>query len=98
MVLDGAPALDVAVEAARLLEVDPLFNAGLGSKLQSDGAARLSAALLMDGKHECFSGVINVQGLLNPIQLCRHLQTARDRVLDGEVRCDWRKSSPRRAT
>ena len=83
MVLDGAPALDVAVEAARMLEDDPLFNAGLGSKLQSDGAARLSAAL-MDGKCECFSGVINVEGLLNPIQLCRHLQTARDRVLAGE--------------
>ena len=83
MVLDGAPALDVAVEAAKLLEDDPLFNAGLGSKLQSDGAARLSAAL-MDGEHECFSGVINVEGLLNPIQLCRHLQTARDRVLAGE--------------
>ena len=83
MVLDGAPALNVAVEAARLLEDDPLFNAGLGSKLQSDGVARLSAAL-MDGKHECFSGVINVEGLLNPIQLCRHLQTARDRVLAGE--------------
>ena len=83
MVLDGAPALDVAVEDARMLEDDPLFNAGLGSKLQSDGAARFSAAL-MDGEHECFSGVINVEGLLNPIQLCRHLQTARDRVLAGE--------------
>lgn len=82
MVLDGSSASDVAVEAARLLENDPLFNAGLGSKLQSDGGARLSAAL-MDGSRERFSGVINVEGLLNPILLCRHLQTQRDRVLAG---------------
>ena len=51
MVLDGTQAVDIAIEAARLLEDDPLFNAGLGSKLQSDGAARLSAAL-MDGARE----------------------------------------------
>lgn len=82
-VLDGAGAVEVAVEAARQLEDDPLFNAGTGSKLQSDGAARLSAAL-MDGEHERFSGVINVEGLLNPILLCQHLQTQRDRVLAGK--------------
>ena len=83
MVLDGTQAVDIAIEAARLLEDDPLFNAGLGSKLQSDGEARLSAAL-MDGARERFSGVINVEGLLNPILLCEHLQTQRDRVLSGE--------------
>jgi L-asparaginase len=82
MILNGSHARAVAVEAARLLEDDPLFNAGLGSKLQSDGGARLSAAL-MDGELERFSGVINVEGLLNPILLCEHLQTARDRVLAG---------------
>ena len=83
MVLDGAQAVEVAIASARLLEDDPLFNAGLGSKLQSDGVARLSAAL-MDGTRERFSGVINVEGLLNPILLCEHLQTQRDRVLAGE--------------
>lgn len=83
MVLDGAQAREIAVEAARLLENDPLFNAGVGSKLQSDGGARLSAAL-MDGAHERFSGVINIEGLLNPILLCEDLQHQRDRVLAGE--------------
>jgi len=79
----GNAALDVAVEAAVLLEDDPLFNAGLGSKLQRDGAARLSAAL-MNGETARFSGVVNVEGLLNPIRLCAHLQEERDRVLSGQ--------------
>tara|TARA_B100000530_G_scaffold237427_1_gene154319 strand:- start:857 stop:1603 length:747 start_codon:yes stop_codon:yes gene_type:complete len=77
------PAIDVAVETVRLLEADPLFNAGLGSKLQEDGGARLSAAL-MDGHRERFSGVVNVQGIMHPIQLCAHLLEDRDRVLCGE--------------
>ena len=63
-------------------ENNPLFNAGLGSKLQRDGGARLSAAL-MNGENERFSGVVNVEGILNPILLCAELQTARDRVLCG---------------
>jgi L-asparaginase len=79
----GKSALDVAVDAAVQLEDDALFNAGLGSKLQRDGAARLSAAL-MDGKTARFSGVVNVEGLLNPIRLCAHLQNERDRVLSGQ--------------
>jgi L-asparaginase len=79
----GGSALNVAVEAAVLLEDDPLFNAGLGSKLQRDGAARLSAAL-MNGQNARFSGVVNVEGLLNPIRLCAHLQNERDRVLSGQ--------------
>jgi len=78
----GESALTTAVAAAHMLEDNPLFNAGLGSKLQSDGAARLSAAL-MDGDTERFSGVINVEGLLNPIDLCLALQTEQDRVLAG---------------
>ena len=82
-IMAGCSAVDAAVAAARMLENDPLFNAGVGSKLQSDGAARLSAAL-MNGHTERFSGVINVEGLLNPIELCRLLQDERDRVLSGE--------------
>jgi L-asparaginase len=79
----GASAIDVAIETVRRLEADPLFNAGLGSKLQQDGGARLSAAL-MDGNRERFSGVVNVQGLIHPITLCEHLLEDRDRVLCGE--------------
>ena len=78
----GLSATEAAVFAARLLEDEPIFNAGTGSKLQSDGAARLSASL-MNGETECFSGVINIEGILNPIDLCAALQHEEDRVLSG---------------
>jgi len=80
--VQGGAALDVAIWAAKALEDNPLFNAGLGSKLQADGGARLSASL-MDGTLERFSGVVNVEGLLNPIELAAALQMEQDRVLDG---------------
>mgnify|MGYP001160100074 CR=1 FL=1 len=83
MILRGDTAMSVAIHGAVLLEDDPLFNAGYGSKLQRDGKARLSAAL-MDGEHRRFSGVVNAQGILNPILLCEQLQSERDRVLAGE--------------
>jgi len=79
----GESAIDIVTRAAVELENNPLFNAGFGSKLQKDGAARLSAAL-MDGQRERFSGVVNVEGILNPILLCAHLQDERDRVLCGD--------------
>ncbi len=81
--LRAGGALEAVVEAVRRLEDDPRFNAGTGSKLQRDGAARLSASL-MDGARERFSGVVNVEGLLNPIALCRGLLEDADRVLMGE--------------
>jgi L-asparaginase len=72
------------------MEDNPLFNAGLGSKLQSDGVARMSASL-MDGARGRFSGVVNVTGLKNPIALCRLLLEERDRVLSSEgANAKWR--------
>ena len=80
---EGTPALDAVVEANRLLEDCPEFNAGTGSKLQSDGAARLSASL-MDGTTERFAGVVNIEGTKNPILLTQALLSERDRTLCGE--------------
>jgi L-asparaginase len=78
------------VHAVSLMENNPIFNAGLGSKLQSDGVARMSASL-MDGDRRRFSGVVNVTGLKNPIALCRRLLEERDRVLSGEgANAKWR--------
>ncbi len=80
--LQKSGALLAVIEATRLLEDNPLFNAGLGSKLQQDGAARLSASLC-DGSTRRFSGVINAEKLPNPILLCHHLLGEKDRVLAG---------------
>lgn len=79
----GGSALDAVTHAVTMLEDFPLFNAGTGSTLQSDGVARMSASL-MDGRTARFSGVVNVQHVQNPIALCRHLQDDVDRVLSEE--------------
>ncbi|MGN7987449.1 isoaspartyl peptidase/L-asparaginase [Pedobacter sp. 22226] len=76
-------ALETVVYTVALLEDNELFNAGIGSQIQSDGKVRLSAAL-MDGKTEKFSGIINVEDVKNPIQIAQNLLTYDDRVLSGE--------------
>lgn len=75
-------ALETVVYAVSLLEDNELFNAGLGSQIQSDGKVRLSAAL-MDGKSQKFSGVINIENVKNPIQISAELLSYDDRVLSG---------------
>lgn len=76
----GACAPDVATAAVEQLEAEPLFNAGLGSTLQIDGSAKLSASL-MDGERGRFSGVGLVTHLIHPSRLARALQDREDRVL-----------------
>ncbi|GAB4213253.1 MAG: isoaspartyl peptidase/L-asparaginase [Synechococcales cyanobacterium] len=77
---DGLAATAAVVMACRLLEDDPLFNAGTGSVLQSDGQVRMSASV-MDGQRQSFSGVINVSRVQHPITMAAHLQTSPDRVV-----------------
>lgn len=67
----------------RMLEDDPLFNAGTGSKLQKDGVARMSASV-MDSTHQHFSAVINVENIQHPIDLADRLSSEKYRILAGE--------------
>lgn len=76
-------ALDTVIYATSLLENNPLFNAGTGSQIQSDGKIRLSAAL-MDGQTHKFAGLINISYIQNPIIFCKDLLAADDRVLSGQ--------------
>jgi L-asparaginase len=80
--LENHTAVETVVYAISLLEDSELFNAGLGSQIQSDGKVRLSASL-MDGKSQRFSGVINIQDIKNPIQISQKLLAYEDRVLSG---------------
>lgn len=79
----GRSALEVVIRAAELLEDDPLYNAGKGSKIQSDGHIRMSASL-MDGKRKRFAGCVNVERVKNPIRLAEALMNREDRVLAGK--------------
>ena len=76
----GKSATEAVVKGAGLLENEPIFNAGTGSVLQSDGQIRMSASL-MDGAKQRFSGVINVARVEHPIELAQFLQQEDDRVL-----------------
>jgi L-asparaginase len=64
------------------LEDDELFNAGIGSQIQSDGKIRMSASL-MDGESQKMSGVINIEEVKNPIQVAQVLMQVDDRILGG---------------
>ncbi|KFF01435.1 isoaspartyl peptidase/L-asparaginase [Chryseobacterium luteum] len=76
-------AFDTAAYAVSLLEDDPLYNAGIGSQIQSDGVIRMSAAI-MDGQTQKLSGVINLQDVKNPIFVAKELIKEDDRVLGGK--------------
>ena len=75
-------ALETVVFAVSLLEDDELFNAGIGSQIQSDGKIRMSAAI-MDGETQKMSGVINIEAVRNPVHVAQILMDYDDRVLGG---------------
>jgi L-asparaginase len=80
--LETHTALETVVFANSLLENDPLFNAGIGSQIQSDGEIRMSASI-MDGVSKKMSGVINIEKVKNPILVAEKLLTVDDRILSG---------------
>jgi len=66
----GGSALDAVEAAVTVMEEDPVFDAGRGSFLTSDGRVQLDA-LLMDGGRMKAGGVACVEHLRNPIQAAR---------------------------
>ncbi len=70
-VLDqGGSALDAVEAAIKLLEDNPLFNAGRGAVFAADGTNQLDAAI-MDGKTMGAGAVADVQRTRHPISLAR---------------------------
>ncbi|NCG18742.1 MAG: hypothetical protein GWP91_06995 [Rhodobacterales bacterium] len=74
--------------AIAVLEADPQFNAGRGARLQKDGAARMSAAM-MNGTELRLSAVYNVEHCLHPSALADSLQASGDRNRDGQGSAHW---------
>ncbi len=68
----GGSALDACEAAVRVLEDDPVFNAGTGSVLNAVGMVELDAAI-MDGSTLAYGAVGAVQRVRNPITLARHI-------------------------
>ncbi len=82
--LKNHSAYETVAYSVSLLEDDELFNAGIGSQIQSDGKIRMSAAV-MDGSTEKMSGVINIENIKNPILVAQQLMQVDDRILGGEL-------------
>ena len=85
-------ALETVVYAVSLLEDDELFNAGIGSQIQSDGKIRMSASL-MDSVTMKMSGIINIEDVKNPIQVAKVLMNVDDRILSGEGATDFARKN-----
>jgi beta-aspartyl-peptidase (threonine type) len=70
-VLDkGGSSLDAVETAIKLLEDNPLFNAGRGAVFAADGTNQLDAAI-MDGRTLSAGSVADVQRTRHPISLAR---------------------------
>ena len=80
--LKSHTAEETVVYTVSLLENNELYNAGIGSQIQSDGKIRMSASL-MNGETQKFSGVINIENVQNPIEVAQLLMKEDDRVLGG---------------
>jgi L-asparaginase / beta-aspartyl-peptidase len=76
----GGTSLDAVAAAVRMLEDDPVFNAGHGAALTRDGAAELDAAI-MDGRQLRAGAVASVRHVKNPIDLARRVMEKSRHVL-----------------
>ncbi|MCL6683918.1 isoaspartyl peptidase/L-asparaginase family protein [Sphingomonas alba] len=76
----GGSALDAVDAAARVLEDDPVFNAGRGSVLNYDGSIDLDAAI-MDGAARDAGAVAGIKTVRCPIALARAVMEQSSHVL-----------------
>lgn len=80
---EGGGALEACEAAVRILEDDPIFDAGTGSVLTAAGTVELDAAL-MDGRTLRYGAVANLRRVRNPISLARHVLEGPATLLVGE--------------
>jgi beta-aspartyl-peptidase (threonine type) len=76
----GGSALDAVEAAVRLLEDDPVYNAGTGACLTATGEVELDAAI-MDGATLRCGAVAAVKDVKNPVVLARLVMERSEHVL-----------------
>ena len=80
----GGSSVDAAEAAVAVLEDNPLFNAGIGSTLNSLGQVEMDAAI-MEGAMLRVGAVAAVKGIKNPIKLARRvLEDGQHILIAGE--------------
>ncbi len=80
-------AINAAVEAVKIMEDNPVFNAGLGSALGIDGEAEMDASVMTDDY--IFGGVTCIKDVKNPILVAQKVMEETEHILlagDGAVK------------
>ena len=76
----GGSALDAVEAAVRVMEDNPVFNAGKGSSLTAAGTVEMDAAI-MDGRDLSAGAVALLHNVKNPIRLARIVMERTDHIL-----------------
>lgn len=71
--------VDAVLEAIRSMEVDPQFNAGIGSAVQSDGEIRTDAGIMTSD--ESVGAACAMPGVLHAISVAEHVRRDTPHVL-----------------
>jgi L-asparaginase / beta-aspartyl-peptidase len=77
---DGGSALDAVEQTIRIMEDNPLFNAGKGAVFTNDGKNELDAAI-MDGSNLAAGAIAGVTDIKNPITAARRVMTNSPHVM-----------------
>ena len=76
----GGSAIDAVEACVKMLEDNPLFNAGKGSVFTHEGKIELDAAI-MDGKNQAAGAVAGITNIKNPVSAARVVMEKSGHVL-----------------
>ncbi len=76
----GASALDAVTQCVKIMEDDPIFNAGKGSVLDENGRVDMDAGI-MEGKTLQAGSVAGVKNVRNPVTLARLVMEKSEHVM-----------------
>jgi beta-aspartyl-peptidase (threonine type) len=77
---EGGTALDAVEKTVRIMEDNPLFNAGRGAVFTHEGRNELDAAI-MDGSNLAAGAIAGVTDIKNPITAARSVMTGSNHVM-----------------
>lgn len=80
VLLRGGSAVDAVEQAIRLMENEPVFDAGRGSHLNAIGEIELDASIMNGTTFRC-GAVAAVQTIANPITLARKIMDESEHIL-----------------
>lgn len=78
----GGSALDAVIKAVVMLEDDPRFNAGTGSRLRIDGSIEMDAIIADSRGH--LGAVAAIKRVKNPVLVARKVADSPHKILTGE--------------